>query len=108
MALQKCHECGKDVSSEAKSCPNCGAIVKTLEILPKKTNKPSGGLIFIGIVIFISLFIAASQTCQQNANIRKEEELAAEYQKKLIQEEESSKKYFINEIEYYYGMLDKY
>lgn len=28
MALQKCHECGKDVSDEAKSCPSCGAKVK--------------------------------------------------------------------------------
>lgn len=29
MALQKCHECGNDVSSEAKSCPKCGAAVKS-------------------------------------------------------------------------------
>lgn len=28
MALIKCGECGRDVSSEAKSCPNCGALVK--------------------------------------------------------------------------------
>ena len=26
MALMKCHECGSDVSSEAKTCPKCGAI----------------------------------------------------------------------------------
>jgi hypothetical protein len=25
MALTKCHECGRDVSDQAKACPNCGA-----------------------------------------------------------------------------------
>jgi len=24
MALRKCHECGKEISTEAKRCPNCG------------------------------------------------------------------------------------
>lgn len=28
MALKKCNECGKEVSSKAASCPNCGAPVK--------------------------------------------------------------------------------
>ena len=28
MALIKCKECGKEVSTKAKSCPNCGAKVK--------------------------------------------------------------------------------
>ncbi|MGD9733588.1 MAG: zinc ribbon domain-containing protein [Desulfamplus sp.] len=28
MALQKCKECGKEVSTKADSCPNCGAKVK--------------------------------------------------------------------------------
>jgi hypothetical protein len=32
MALTKCHECGQDVSTQAKACPTCGAQVK----------KPSG------------------------------------------------------------------
>lgn len=29
MALQKCHECGNDVSTEAEKCPKCGATQKT-------------------------------------------------------------------------------
>ena len=33
MALIKCHECGKEVSTQAKKCPNCGVIPKS------KTNK---------------------------------------------------------------------
>ncbi|MEB2785542.1 zinc-ribbon domain-containing protein [Algoriphagus sp. E1-3-M2] len=28
MALTKCKECGKEISSEAKSCPNCGFALK--------------------------------------------------------------------------------
>jgi hypothetical protein len=29
MSLVKCHECGNEVSSEAKTCPKCGAVPKT-------------------------------------------------------------------------------
>lgn len=28
MGLQKCKECGNDVSTQAKSCPKCGAVIK--------------------------------------------------------------------------------
>lgn len=48
MALIKCHECGAEVSTEAKACPKCGA----------KVRKPTSGalalllgLMVIGIVI---------------------------------------------------------
>lgn len=33
MALMKCHECGGDVSSEAKTCPKCGVVPRS------KSNK---------------------------------------------------------------------
>ncbi len=29
MALIKCEECGKEISEEARTCPNCGAKLKT-------------------------------------------------------------------------------
>lgn len=35
MALIKCPECGKDVSSTAKACPNCGAPIDTAIRCPK-------------------------------------------------------------------------
>jgi rRNA maturation endonuclease Nob1 len=38
MTMQKCHECEKDVSSEAKNCPNCGAPVKKLISIPVKNQ----------------------------------------------------------------------
>lgn len=56
MALQKCHECGKDVSSEAKSYPNCGAPVKSLQITPKQDPR-RGCLFFIAVIIICSFII---------------------------------------------------
>ena len=46
MALLKCAECGKDVSSEAKKCPNCGAKVR----LPKKPTSLILKFALFGIV----------------------------------------------------------
>lgn len=46
MALMKCHECGKDVSTEASKCPNCGATPKT------KSNMMQAGL---GIVVAVGV-----------------------------------------------------
>jgi len=44
MALLKCHECGNEVSSQAKACPKCGA---------KKSNSVSVGVLaaVIGIAL---------------------------------------------------------
>lgn len=108
MALQKCHECGRDVSSEAKSCPACGAMVKPQNFAPKQAKKPGGCVLVIGAILLLSFLITIPQTCQQNVDIKKGQELSAEYQKKLIQDEESSKKFFIDEIEYYYKLLLRY
>lgn len=35
MALIKCHECGNDVSTNAKTCPKCGATPKTKSNIAK-------------------------------------------------------------------------
>lgn len=51
MALKKCGECGKEVSSKAPNCPGCGA-----PIAPKKIPGHFGcgsSLLVIGIAIFI-------------------------------------------------------
>jgi hypothetical protein len=47
MALQKCHECGNDVSSEAKSCPKCGAAVK---------SKSNAFKVVIGVLLVLCAF----------------------------------------------------
>ena len=49
MAIQKCHECGKDVSTTAKACPNCGASVKK-PLLQKNIG-------CFGIVISLLIFL---------------------------------------------------
>ena len=41
MALAKCKECGKSVSTRAKSCPACGVPNPVKKIKPK-TEQPSG------------------------------------------------------------------
>ncbi len=49
MALIKCKECGKEISSEAPTCPGCGTPIKT----PRK-GLGCGGIfiiIFIGIIV---------------------------------------------------------
>lgn len=64
MALIKCAECGKDVSSEAKTCPHCGAKV----VLPKKPMSKTKKIIFgaLGGVILISI-VATNQQEQEKA-----------------------------------------
>lgn len=50
MALIKCEECGKEISENAKTCPNCGAKHETEE---QKQTK-----IIIGVVVgIISLLL---------------------------------------------------
>ena len=47
MAIVKCGECGKEVSNQAKDCPNCGN--------PIKKNVGCGGLIFV-ILFTLGIF----------------------------------------------------
>ena len=49
MALQACHECAAEISSEAKTCPHCGVAPKN------KTNAASaiiGGVFAVGFIWF--------------------------------------------------------
>ena len=68
MALIKCNECGKDVSSKAMSCPNCGNPISKTNIQPenipgkeikiKKYEKIGGWLILVGFGLVLSIFLA--------------------------------------------------
>jgi len=51
MALIICHECGKEVSNEAKNCPHCGAKVKKSASLTKKIIVGLIGIIFFSALI---------------------------------------------------------
>ena len=48
MALTNCHECGKDVSTEAKTCPHCGAKPKT---------PVANALYYIGVFVALIVFV---------------------------------------------------
>lgn len=47
MAMTACNECGKEISTSAKSCPGCGA----------STGKTLGKILKITIAILIALII---------------------------------------------------
>jgi RNA polymerase subunit RPABC4/transcription elongation factor Spt4 len=49
MALMKCHECGSEVSSEAKTCPKCGAKPKTTS---NKISAIFGLIVILAVVLF--------------------------------------------------------
>ncbi len=50
--LVKCQECGKEISDEAKKCPNCGVITETTKDKKQKTKKN-----IIIAIIFILIFV---------------------------------------------------
>ena len=58
MALIKCHECGNEVSTEAKACPKCGAKVRLPA--PAKTSVSFSisrtGWFVIGLVILVASY----------------------------------------------------
>lgn len=76
MALMKCDECGKDISSEAESCPQCGYTIK-----PK-----SGGwakailwLLVLGVVgFFLLLFVGNNSMKKEQAEQSKTMRLACD------------------------------
>ena len=49
MALKKCKECGKEISTDAGKCPNCGK--------PQTKSSTWGCLIIIGIFFFAAVII---------------------------------------------------
>lgn len=53
MALQACHECGKQVSTEAASCPSCGAPVKKPSSISASSLAKYLLIVFAGIWFII-------------------------------------------------------
>lgn len=56
MEIIKCKECGKELSSKAEICPNCGVRIKKKSLISKafKFFEIIGVLIVIGIIIFFA------------------------------------------------------
>ena len=53
--LIKCVECGKEISSNAVVCPQCGNPLKTEDELVKEGLKGGSKLLLIGVGIFLLL-----------------------------------------------------
>lgn len=68
MAMSRCRECGKEVSTEAQSCPHCGAMDPTGVGLKHSAKTPAGhldtkatvGCLILAVVLFGWCFAAAS------------------------------------------------
>ncbi|MDY4027897.1 MAG: zinc ribbon domain-containing protein [Butyrivibrio crossotus] len=77
MALIKCPECGKEVSSSAKSCPNCGhpispstekVVEKTVVKEKKKRGCLSTILLFIVIIAVIGALASGGKDSKNESN----------------------------------------
>lgn len=65
MALKKCKECGHEVSTKAKTCPNCGARIGT--------STAAGCLLLV--VILVAALIIGGRAC--NESIERTAEIVA-------------------------------
>lgn len=60
MALIKCGECGKEISSKAVACPNCGAPLQEVQPVTIRNPRRSSGcsiVMLILIVVFGSVYL---------------------------------------------------
>ena len=73
MALGKCRECGKTVSSEAKTCPQCG-VSDPVPLIPARTGI-FGGLGCLGTAVAVGVFavviVVLVPTCESPAATKK-------------------------------------
>ena len=69
MALRKCRECGHDVSTEAKNCPNCGAP-------PVRKTSTLAIVILVLLIVFVGIpllgHISSSIKQKQNGTGKQE------------------------------------
>lgn len=60
MALVRCFECGREVSSYAASCPHCGCPVPRLENEVQTIQKTSKRIKAILVITFLSMVVGCS------------------------------------------------
>lgn len=65
MALGNCRECGKQVSTEAKACPNCGAKAPVRK--PRRWLWVLGGLLLLGALVRPASKVGTDQEVKSNA-----------------------------------------
>lgn len=61
MSLMTCKECSKEISANARECPNCGNPMKDATVVVEQTNKKYKGGVLIGwSVALIGIFLIFS------------------------------------------------
>lgn len=62
MAMTKCKECGKEISTTAKTCPHCGAstspILDAVEGVGETAGALGKALMSLGIIIMVAIILA--------------------------------------------------
>lgn len=67
MALTKCRECGKEISTEAASCPHCGAPKPAI----KKPSDPSAAMGCLGIIVILGAIAFGVHSCTSDSGAPK-------------------------------------
>lgn len=62
MAIQKCHECGHEVSTEADACPHCGAPPRKASSGGTSTTKETKIAAWIGLGLIVFALIKCSSS----------------------------------------------
>lgn len=81
MALAKCRECGKDVSTESAHCPHCGVVDPTGAAATKEKaeratyQKAAGGCCLVVVAMVVILGIAISRSSSTNSAASHEDDL---------------------------------
>ncbi len=88
MALKKCPECARDISTTAKSCPNCGYTSK----------KKSGCLPFLGysVLIVVGLGILGALISPHKVKLKNISEATKPLSKPAVENEKSTIKFVEN------------
>lgn len=84
MALIQCHECKREISSEARHCPACGAPT-TARVQPKpKTNRVALGTVWAALLATVIVIYSCSDTPEPRqksiAELEAEREKEREFQ----------------------------
>jgi hypothetical protein len=82
MALIKCHECGNDISTEAASCPQCGAKPKPIPTKPAIWKK-----IFLGTIVllgFIAWVESATNSTGKSSDAEPKKEPPVDFSRPLV------------------------
>lgn len=72
MALVACQECGREISTQAASCPGCGAPrARVKPPLPAKPAGPGCGTLILVLLGGFAVLVAQSLVAERDANLAK-------------------------------------